>query len=298
VANVADLSDVCAKLDRAKEHLDALRAEAAAWLKPYTDAKAVHFGRDGDWHTVSAAPFAMPTDPRIAAIAGDFVTNLRATLDYIVWQAVLRDGKQPTERNQFPIFEVREQFEREVKFRKRGVEKSALHGVQIDGDAWTIIEQAQPFNSSPRFPYLAHLAVLRRLSNADKHHSLLVQLHFPDEGSFVDAIGWSDEVRLVEQRLTLQPLSLEVPTELARFRFEPADTDPRIYVKGKIGLNPTFGHAAGKPDAHGVRRGTQAPIFGVTNGMARTVEEIAVAFANLTNVTGWQDTPGRHDDAP
>jgi hypothetical protein len=287
MTNVGDLSDARVKFDRASEHLDALKAAAIHWLKPYTDTTPIHFGLDGDWHTVSSTPFGQVPDPRIAAIAGDFVNNLRSVLDYIVWQAVLREGEQPGGRHFFPIYQSRDKFDQEVKFRKSRRQESPLFGIPVDADAWTVIERAQPFKRTPGDPFVDHLAVLQRVSNTDKHRALPVQFMFPHQQSFLDAIGWSDEVSLAEQRITTHPVSLESPTELIRFRFSPPERDPGMHMKSKVGLNPTFGEIAAKPSPDGVTYGTQVTIFGATNGMVSVVQEVADGFAALPRVTGW-----------
>lgn len=284
---IADLSDARAKFNRGNEHLDALKAATVAWLKPYTDAKPIYFGRNGDWYTVFSQPFGQTPDPKIGAIAGDFVNNLRCVLDYIVWQAVLRESEQPDGRHFFPICQARNDFDGEVKFRKRKPEKSPLFWIPIDGDAWAVIEKAQPFNRTPANPFMDHLAVLQRLSNADKHRTLPPQFMFPSQTGLLDAIGWSDTVTVVEQRMIVQPLSNEGPTEIIGFRFAPEGTDPGMYMKGKLGLDPTFGEVGAKPNAEGVIYGTQATVFGATNQMVETVKGVAEGFAALPRVTGW-----------
>ncbi|MEO8898528.1 MAG: hypothetical protein ABI473_07550 [Candidatus Dormibacter sp.] len=291
MADVADLADARIKFDRAEEHLRSLKAKTIEWGKPYTEAQPIYFGRDGEWHTVNSVPGPAP-NPVLAAIAGDFINNLRCVLDYLVWQAVLREGEQPDQRHSFPIHEREEEWVAKVQLSYRKRQKSPLFGIPVDGDAWTVIKEAQPYKRSPTNPFTDPLAVLQRLSNADKHRALPPQFTFPSLVSLLSVIGWSDEVSLVQQRYVARPLSLEAPTELIALRFAPPETDPGMHMKGKLGLNPTFGEQgikarSGPIPGRKLVYGTQASIFGGTDEMVRVVREVVEALAALPNVTGW-----------
>jgi len=290
----ADLAGARIKFDRANEHLDALKEGVTSWMKPHTEKGLIHLARDGEWWVMVSEPLS-PAPKRLAAIAGDFVQNLRAVLDYLVWQLVLREGEEPTEANAFPICETKNGFIRDVKEPKRR-ERSALWRIPVDGGAWAIIEGAQPFNRPPGNPafepwgpaYHAPLAVLSRLSNADKHRSLLIDLTFPEQRTVLDAFGWSDDVTLVEQRISALPLSYELPTEVMRLRFAPSDRDPGMYMKGSPALNPTFGEEGAKPDRDGFTRGTQLSVNAGTAFLVGAVREVVEQVALLPRVVGWE----------
>lgn len=290
---VADLTGARIKFDRANEHRDALKEGVTAWMKPHTEKGLLHLGRDGEWWVLVSEPLS-PAPKPLAAIAGDFVQNLRAVLDYLIWQFVLREGKEPTDANAFPICVTKNGFIRDVKKPKRP-DRSALWRIPIDGDAWTVVEEAQPFNRLPGNPafepwgpaYHASLAVLSRLSNADKHRTLLFDLTFPDQGTLLNAFGWSDDVTLVEQRISAAPLSYEVPTEVMRFRFEPSGRDPGMHMKGSPALNPTFGEEGTKPDPDGFIRGTRLTVITGTASLVGGVMEVTEKAVRLPRVVGW-----------
>jgi len=282
------------KLDRAREHLEELAAEVRKWIEPYTTGDRIHLGHDGTWYILFSPAGGVLPSARVSAIAGDFVQNLRAALDYMVCQLVVREGKSPNDRNEFPILESASRFRDEVKLAKRR-EKTGLYGIPVDGDAWKVIEQAQPFNRVPvgptgdplATPYGSPIAILRRLSNADKHQTLLFQLPIPEGSTLLTAVGWSDSVRLAEHRIAGLPISIETPTEILRLRFEPAGRDPGMYVKGKISLNPTFGELGVKPMPDGFIYGTQVTVGAGTTSLVQTVLDVAEAIAALPNVVGW-----------
>src|SRR3989304_6763196 len=138
----ADLRGIRAKLRRAKEHYGTLESEINIWGKQQANIGQLNIRRDGSWYVVISDP--MPTIPnaRFSVIVGDILHNIRSALDHLVWQLVLRDGHEPTTRNEFPIYESRDKFFEEVKFRKKKPQRSVLYGIKVDGDAWTIIERA------------------------------------------------------------------------------------------------------------------------------------------------------------
>jgi hypothetical protein len=231
---VADLAGVRAKLKRAKEHFGTLESEIKDWAKEQSHTHKFYIRRDGVWHVVTADAFPNP-GIRLSIIAGDILHNVRSALDHLITQLVLRDGNEPTKRNEFPICDTPKKFFDEVKFRKKSPELGALYGITVDGDAWAIIEGAQPYAGIS-----SDLTVIRRLSNMDKHRTLCTQLPIPYSRSIAQAIGWNPDAILLEQRFSGAALSLEHVTELVRYRF--ADQpDPNVHVKGDLPVDPSFG---------------------------------------------------------
>ncbi len=240
----ANLSGVRAKLGRANEHLSAFEAERDRLPLQKAGTPFIDFRRDGDWHVLSVRP--LPKFPvRLSLIAGDFFNNLRAVLDHLVWQLILREGKKPKETNAFPIFTSEEDFIKKVKTPlKKRQERSPLYGIPNDGDAWTIIEKAQPWFHSKidgLQPRQDMLAALRRMSNFDKHRIVLVSMGFPDQRVLSNVIAWSPaNVQPIEKLFaSYGPLSHEQPTELMRLRFA-SDVKISMSVQGPF-LHLTFG---------------------------------------------------------
>ncbi|HXP18875.1 MAG TPA: hypothetical protein VN840_04420 [Streptosporangiaceae bacterium] len=127
-----------------------------------------------DYLTVRGYLLPLPDDgDDIAAIAGDFVANVRSALDHICVALTGRDDAQ------FPVFEQdiwqpdidprtgsdRNKTRRD-SFKKwtRGMPPAAL----------ARINAVQPHAASPQSPELNPLALLTRISNADKHRTLMV----------------------------------------------------------------------------------------------------------------------------
>jgi hypothetical protein len=99
-----------------------------------------------------------PSPLHLGVIVGDFLHNLRCVLDHLVWQLVELNGQEPTRQNQFPIFDSPEAYEKAAGRYLRGVAP----------DHMALIETFQPYHLGPNAAYHS-LAVLRELSNIDKH---------------------------------------------------------------------------------------------------------------------------------
>jgi hypothetical protein len=90
------------KLYRAKQHYDELTKEL------------VEYFRNGPGELVEAAESAPENQilgyklkgdvpARFGLIAGDFLQNMRSSLDYLVWQLVIANKRKPGTCNAFPI---------------------------------------------------------------------------------------------------------------------------------------------------------------------------------------------------
>jgi hypothetical protein len=87
------------KLQQAWRHLQAIDADIAAFLERGEDEPPIYLG----------------------VVVGDFLHNLRCTLDHLVWQLVLLNGAEPSYRNYFPIVNTPEAFASAAGHGLRGV---------------------------------------------------------------------------------------------------------------------------------------------------------------------------------
>jgi hypothetical protein len=141
----------------------------------------------------------------LALIFGDMISNLRTTLDYLVWQLVLAAGNRPGRRTGFPV--VRRAKDWEVQSR------TALRGVE---QRWVDeIEARQPYHR-PEQPALHPLAILEHVNNLNKHRFLPVAVlsvqHLDLLINVKEAAG-----ELIETQDFLD-LPIRPDAELARFR--------------------------------------------------------------------------------
>lgn len=155
------------KFEWGVEHVKALCDEASAFesAKAYElrvepkarSAKAVEyecFAVERQW-----PPDCWPL------MAGDALQDIRSSLEYLVYTAA--GGRSGT---QFPIFLDPREFQVKGLPMIRGVPAAI----------WTVIEQAQPFNTIHGIPAMDPLAELMRLSNLDKHRDLSTVASYVD----------------------------------------------------------------------------------------------------------------------
>jgi len=202
---MADLSGVLAKLDRAEEHrleFDHLVEEYVGG-GPYTIYS--QYDPQTGWHTLRWQALREPPLERLALVFGDMISNLRTTLDYLVWQLVLAAGLRPGRRTSFPV--VRRAKDWGVQSR------TALRGVE---ERWVDeIESRQPFRR-PERPSVHPLAILDHVNNLNKHRFLPVALLSVEQlGLLINVESARGEV-IESQDFLDRPI---IPDgELARFR--------------------------------------------------------------------------------
>jgi hypothetical protein len=233
-----DLSASDGKLAHARKHQDLLESEVPAELAqggPY----AIRFSTvdpNTGWCDVFLVP-DQPKKPRLSAIVGDVVHNLRCALDYIVTALADTSGTPVTTRHQFPIFRAEGGYEARVVNNPSG----ALQGIS---DGLILTRELQPYKLQPE-PTQDPLWHIHRFNNADKHRepvALLaipsgpIQLRFngiPVESEPVLEIpNWSPDEEYVIHRIRFDPpraynLRAEGPIQLqVSFTTPPFATEP------------------------------------------------------------------------
>jgi len=204
---VAGLSGVIAKLDRAEEHrqaFDDLFEEFHA-SNPYSILS--EYDPETGWHSLRWNVREELPLQRLGLLFGDMISNLRTTLDYLVWQLVLAGGSRPGRRTGFPV--VRKEKDWEVQ------SGAALRGVAPEWIAE--IRERQPFQRIDQ-PALHPLAILDHVNNLNKHRFL------PAAVLSVEQLGLLINVEPVPGEALETRDFLDRPIteggELARFRVE------------------------------------------------------------------------------
>jgi len=234
---IANLKGSFAKLQRADEHIYAIDDEIRIFALEHAQTLRVDCKREEGWHLVYVDPLSALPD-RIILIAGDCLTNIRAALDYLVWQLVLREDKKPDQGTCFPICETPEDFLKNVRKPALRYKRSPLQGLPINGDAWALIEKVQPFHSAE--PQYHPLILFNEMARIDKHRTPLNQRTFLDRKKLIESVRWKPGLHPIEREFPVVPLSSEHPTVIARFRFL-TDEDPGMDVEGDFSPCPSIG---------------------------------------------------------
>lgn len=255
----ATLRGCQAKIDRTREHLDALKTAAHEATETGTNRLIVE--DKGDWKIVKVQMCEPPI--RLSVIAGDIVHNLRSGLDHLAWQLVLVSKMQPGGWTYFPLYGVEDYFDRDVRNRLPRRGKGPLHGIDPTGPIWALIESLQPYHSREPVtmlddrggsaqvpgPKTHRLAILSMLSRIDKHRKVYEALRFPaSERDSLDLMVQRnpEAVPLEERHRDLPGQPLKDGTKLMWLRFDPAGPDPDVRVEGVF---PTYVALGDEDDA-------------------------------------------------
>lgn len=164
------------KLVRAEKHMN----EVIAATRKYAEGNCtIALEKDFECQAfVQRIRLSPSASPEISAMAGDFFANMRAVLDYVVWEMVTANPPhKPGPSNQFPITSTPEGFAKQIaRQRLRGVPQAAA----------ALIERLQPY------PYRAGdnpLSILNRLHNIDKHRTLNVITVVADNTEVISQAG-------------------------------------------------------------------------------------------------------------
>jgi hypothetical protein len=179
------LSGVRAKLDRADVHLAELTDSIDEWRE--SDPCQVVSREDpytGDC-VLRGEVLKKPDRTYWGVLIGDCVQNLRASLDYLVYELARIEQSRFGRRNDphrtgFPILTDPGSLENELRTDGRQLGRLAL----VAGDVQCAVIALQPFKRRPRRAWSDPLAVLNALANSDKHRLLHVAQHATSAASY------------------------------------------------------------------------------------------------------------------
>ncbi len=166
----ASLEGVKLKIARAAEHLEELSKEVKDYLdsQPY---EVVAEARQEDNPLLVCKVHRQPP-LRLSLLLGDFLHNLRSSLDHLAWQLVLASDGTPETLTSFPIYARRRKYK---EFKKKNDTASGVVG-EISEKAARLVEKAQPYNNEDGTPPEDLLWILNKLNNIDKHGQLNISV--------------------------------------------------------------------------------------------------------------------------
>ena len=234
------LAGCVGKIQRAGLHLEALHAAIGPFLE--SEPKPYRFLSKVDVETsryVLLVVIERQPPLEWSLIAGDFVQNLRAALDHLIWQLVRANGQKPTVGNAFPILDQLPSKKRGHPERQKwnrclaGVHPGAVHFIEI----------CQPYKG-PDGPSRHNLAALRKLSNEDKHRTLIPAFSAieqrPDRMD-VEVVSTRDVRTPIEGGKVHTGYALKNYDLVLEAAVEITGPNPEVELKGNLPLDVGFG---------------------------------------------------------
>ena len=151
------LDNVTEKVKRARHHFEELHSELVRFYGSLPGTFVEVAAANGNVRLKYVSDGGIPE--HFGLIAGDCLQCLRSSLDYLVWELVLANNKEPASCNQFPVSLVEKDFDHAVTKRNR------LKGVHPDAAEEIRLFQPFLFDEPHRHP----IALLESLSNINKH---------------------------------------------------------------------------------------------------------------------------------
>jgi hypothetical protein len=226
-----------AKLERADLHLRALAGEVSAYL----DGEPHTYSTDADYNAGSYSiriAIKSPPPVQLGVTCGDYIHCLRSALDHLI------SGEVPKSSNKtgFPIHRSGKDFFTEVVTAAWKNENGPLTSLDPEGALFAYIQGIQPYRGQDGYASKP-LWLLRELSNADKHRTILARAASHErvkpgtirfKGTDIDYLG---EAALVYD----QPLVDGAKVLSGQFRV--TGPNPQVQVQGHIPIDIAFGEA-------------------------------------------------------
>ena len=172
----APVKSVEAKIARAKEHFAQVQHEIDIWLESGSFTVSYEPNEAGDEHYLKANLIgAAPNAARWALMLGDGMTNLRDSLDHLIYQISNPNLVKPQYRKAaFVIVRDSKDFKKEANNKLAGVSKKTRAAV----------ESFQPYNRPHHTVAPSLLGALAHFANTNKHRLLLPVFTVPQNLRF------------------------------------------------------------------------------------------------------------------
>jgi hypothetical protein len=145
------------RLDRAEEHIAQFEVEQKAFGEAYHNNLVIEPNREPPPDFIARETATVGPSTLSAILLGEIVYNLRAAMDYLVFELAWKDAGVIQNGTQFPICDSKKNFD--------GIAPKSLVG--LNAAHFAAIEGLQPYRG-------CHwAAVLRDISNPDKHRRLV-----------------------------------------------------------------------------------------------------------------------------
>jgi hypothetical protein len=253
-----------AKIDRTVDQINTLNPELVEFYnsKPINLEYEVEGGENGGLARAVFRVESMREPPqRFGVVAGELVHNLRSALDHLVSQLALLQTDDPSDRLQFPIYESSPRDWQTI---------AADRLTDVPEAAVDLIESQQPFHRDTSERVRGHaLAVVRALSNEDKHRVILEPTTAgaaPEQGD-VKIVPGAD-VGTISEIEVYWGVALVPDQCVVTVHFERTGPVPELRWEGRVPVDVGFG----------AQRFRAANFPGLAGEIFRTIKKFAHFF--------------------
>lgn len=161
-----ELRGVELRLERASEHIDALKHESRMFQMELPQPYGHHIPEQAiDGVYIARAKIFRPPPIRLGILAIDGAHNLRAALDMIAWELALKGENPPPSDDKSVAFPICTNL---GAWESNSTERMLR---RISADAVTVIDSFQPYHRPNELP-LHWLALIQALDNWGKHKTI------------------------------------------------------------------------------------------------------------------------------
>jgi len=217
------MSSVEAKIERAKQHFNQVQGAIDVWKSERHFEGFYERSEDGRTHYLKAKlTGSMPPVEEWALLIGDGITNLRDSLDHLIYQASNPDLNNPAHpKAAFVIARKSTSFRNEAKEKLAGISEATR----------AVIETLQPHNRPHRFVAPSLLKVINDFAVTNKHMLLLPVFAMPSKfkAAIVTEAPVTGRVTIlranIEDGSVIFAYETERPESGVSFRVEEIDLD-------------------------------------------------------------------------
>jgi len=216
------MESVDAKVGRAHQHLSDLTKGLILLGRTHRPELVLKSDAQSVWLVVYfKEPYAALSH---STVFGDFLYNLRSSLDALIHALIRKSGGTPHWNTCFPVYAKPASYEKNTK---KGAKGDVLAG--LPDDARLLVKQLQPFMRGSQNADLDPLHLLNLMCNEDKHQAVHIMLGYAKAVRFALHLGNGRIVRFESDGPLVGHGPWQVPIPMP---VDQVESDHRIEVAG------------------------------------------------------------------
>jgi hypothetical protein len=258
------------KLEWAVTHLNTITVQAGRFIESdfNTPVGEEYEFLDDGWVILKWGEIR-PTPPTWPLLLGDYLQNLRATLDHMIYTIAADHGHPDPDHTQFPIYDALAKWVQDIEERDPSLRPSPVAG--LPNKVIEDIKALQPFrHKRDKARKNDPLMRLLRMSNADKHRRLYASMLSTGKIQHLrfDPPGY---IRILRKRIPPSGRAPKRGAEIARAQIEwLRDLDTEVGARYKTPVQVAFGE-----QGEDIPSATAAVLFAILNAVIEVGNALA-----------------------